>query len=458
MTQNRYLYTKWIICVALALLCVLIPEQGFYNYEVKCFLTITVFFLALAAFEIVPIFTIAIAMPVLWMCFGVAPASVVLNSWTNPMIYMLLSVMFLGTSLEESGLCRRFAYWMMCKAKGNYFVVLLTIMFVGIAINIFTMGNAYVIVPPLVLGLYKSLDDTDRRLGAGLAAAVMLGCCTSHAYTYFASSWAVISGLGEPYMALGTVTPLSVILHNWPMLIVSLVILFITSKWYKPNNPLGEITYFHHQLDAMGEMSRREKVNCAVMIIFLLYGFTYSLHGFNLNFGLAIIPWILYLPFVDGANDGTIKKINWQMIFFIASCMSIGTVASSLGIGDVIADVCRGLLQGNTSPAAVLFIVFAIVFVLNFIMTPLAIYSLITAPILLLVTQMGFDPAAFAYAISVCSEAIIFPYEYVPYLIIYAFGMISMVDFIKWNLFRSIVFFGGFFVVLMPYWHLIGLL
>ncbi|MBQ2860601.1 MAG: anion permease, partial [Peptococcaceae bacterium] len=157
-------------------------------------------------------------------------------------------------------------------------------------------------------------------------------------------------------------------------------------------------------------------------------------------------------------NDGTIKKINWQMIFFIASCMSIGTVASSLGIGDVIADVCRGLLQGNTSPAAVLFIVFAIVFVLNFIMTPLAIYSLITAPILLLVTQMGFDPAAFAYAISVCSEAIIFPYEYVPYLIIYAFGMISMVDFIKWNLFRSIVFFGGFFVVLMPYWHLIGLL
>jgi di/tricarboxylate transporter len=194
------------------------------------------------------------------------------------------------------------------------------------------------------------------------------------------------------------------------------------------------------------------------MIALVLYAFTYSIHGLDLNLGLAIIPWLVYLPFINGADEQTAARMNWQMVFFIASCMSIGTVASSLGLGTVIADTCKVLLQGSSSPYAILFIIFAIVFVLNFIMTPLAIYSLISAPILMLVTQLGLEPAAFAYAISACSEAIILPYEYVPYLIVYAFGMISMKDFIKWNIFRSIVFFGGIFVVLVPYWYLIGVL
>ena len=64
----------------------------------------------------------------------------------------------------------------------------------------------------------------------------------------------------------------------------------------------------------------------------------------------------------------------------------------------------------------------------------------------------------FAYAVNACSEAIIFPYEYVPYLVVYAFGMISMKDFIKYNIMRSAIFFVGFLLVLVPYWMLIGLL
>ena len=42
------------ICFALTLVCIVIPEQGLYTYQMKYFLAITVFFLALAAFEIVP--------------------------------------------------------------------------------------------------------------------------------------------------------------------------------------------------------------------------------------------------------------------------------------------------------------------------------------------------------------------------------------------------------------------
>ena len=103
-------------------------------------------------------------------------------------------------------------------------------------------------------------------------------------------------------------------------------------------------------------------------------------------------------------------------------------------------------------------IVFAIVFGLNFLMTPMAIMALIIDPILLLATNMGFSPIPFAYAVNACSEAILLPYEYVPYLIVYGFGMITMKDFLKINILRSVIFFAGFLLILIPYWMLIGLL
>ena len=167
---------------------------------------------------------------------------------------------------------------------------------------------------------------------------------------------------------------------------------------------------------------------------------------------------MVYLPFVHGADENTMKKMNMPIIFFVAACMSIGTVAGSLGLGTAIADTCQELLHGSSSPFAIMSIVFAIVFGLNFLMTPMAIMALIIDPILLLATNMGFSPIPFAYAVNACSEAILLPYEYVPYLIVYGFGMITMKDFLKINILRSVIFFAGFLLILIPYWMLIGLL
>ena len=102
--------------------------------------------------------------------------------------------------------------------------------------------------------------------------------------------------------------------------------------------------------------------------------------------------------------------------------------------------------------------VFGAVFGLNFLMTPMAIFVLITEPMLSLGTAMGYSPIPILYAINACAEAIILPYEYVPYLIIYGFGMMTMKDFIKFSVLRSSIFFAGFLLLLVPYWLVMGLL
>lgn len=448
---------KWIAAFILAILPLLFPEQGIYTHAMKYFLAITILGLSMAAFEIVPVFVIAMIMPILWISFGVADVNVVMSPWIGTTVLMIIGALFLGASLADCGLLERIAYYLMCLVRGNFFALLVSIMIVGVLLNILTSGNGYPIMAPLAAGLVITLGGMQKKIGAAVAGAVMLGTCTSHSYTFFAGSWGVINSMGADYLAT-PVTPLSLLMHCWPMFVVSLLILWITYKMYKPENDLGEINYFQEKLDAMGKISRREKVNMVVMILLLVYIFTVKFHGLDLNYGYAIIPWLVYLPFFNGADEKTLKKLNWQSIFFIVSCMSIGSVAGSLGLGDAIAGFCKTMLHGSTSVISIMGMIFLIVFGLNFFMTPLAIYSLLITPILLLATEMGYDPLVFAYAVNAVSEAIIMPYEYVPYLIVYGFGMISMKEFIKWNIIRSAIFFVGFLTVIVGYWSIIGLL
>ena len=299
---------KWAISLGLAVIFALIPQQGFYTYEMKSFMVITVFSLALAAFEIAPLLVIAIMMPSLWCLFKTAPATVVMAPWMGTTMLLVVGGLFLGVTLEDCGLLRRMAYYLMCKVKGNYFALLVSLMLTSIFLNIVTSGASYLIMAPLAAGLCISLGGMQKKLGAGVAAAIMLGSCTSHAYTYQAAAWGVIMKMGANYLAPTDITPLSIMLHNWPLFFVSLLILWITSKWYKPDEGLGEISYFENALAEMGTMTRREKVNLVIMLLVLIYIFTIKLHGLDINLGFAIIPWLVYLPFVDGADEKDIFK------------------------------------------------------------------------------------------------------------------------------------------------------
>lgn len=447
----------WGICFTFSLLIMLLPESEIFTRNFKIFLAITVFGLALAAFELVHEMFIAILMPSLWLFFNVAPASVIFSPWVGSTMMMLTGAFFLAASLEDCGLLRRIAFTLMCKVNGSYFKLLASIMIVGVILNLFCSGMGYLVMAPLAAGLVLSLNGMKTKIGAGIAAAVMLGSCTSHAYTYQTACWGVIMRMGEKYLAPTDITPLSIILHCWPLFFVSLFILFIISKLYKPDNDLTKITYFQEKLNEMGKITRKEKSNMFVMLLLLIYIFTVDIHGLSIDLGFAILPWLVFLPGLNGADNNTIKKMNVTMLFFVAACMSIGTVATSMGFGDAIATVCQTLLSGNNNPTIIMGIVFAIVFLLNFLMTPLAIFALIIEPMCMMALNVGLSPIPFAYAVNACSEALIMPYEYVPYLVVYSFGMLTSKDFIKINIIRTLLFFAGFLLILVPYWKLIGL-
>lgn len=47
----------------------------------------------------------------------------------------------------------------------------------------------------------------------------------------------------------------------------------------------------------------------------------------------ALIPLLAYMPSIAICDGEDMKKTNFGMVMFIASCLSIGTVGTALGLG-----------------------------------------------------------------------------------------------------------------------------
>ena len=449
---------KWAITLIVPLILFLIPYSGFYTYPVKMFFVITVFGLFVIAFEFFHIAVMAALLPPLWAIFQVAPLSVAMAPWTGTTMYMCLGAFLLAATLEESGLLKRVSYWIMSKTGSNYALLLFGLFGAGVAVTALTFGTGYIVMAALCYGLCRSLGIMGTRMSAAIAMVCMIGTCSAKCFTYSATTYAIIIGMAKNLLGDFDVNVFQAVGHNWPMAVVSLITIFVIVKWYKADRPLNGKEYFKEELDKLGPMNHQEKANIFVLALVVGFLLTNPLHHLDSAYGFMIFPWLIFLPFINGATAESFKNINWGMIFFIAGCMAIGTVASSLGFGTLINDVCVPLFEGTNNIFYIFGMVFLIVFVLNFLMTPLAIWALITEPVVQISMTLGLDPRPFIYALMHCAEAIILPYEYVPYLTVYAFGMMSMIDFIKMNIVRCIIYVIGFIALLVPYWYLIGVI
>ena len=82
----------------------------------------------------------------------------------------------------------------------------------------------------------------------------------------------------------------------------------------------------------------------------------------------------------------------------------------------------------------------------------------LSGPIAAIASSIGLNLDAAMYALAHSTDLIFLPYEFVPYLIFFSFGAISMGDFIKMSTLRVVLFLVFYIVVLIPYWYLLGVL
>ncbi len=446
---------KWIANFAIPLAIALIPCGEVFTMQMKLFFVTTIFAILCFALETMDSTGVAILLPIAWVFFGVATPAVVFGPWNQYIAWVTLSGLFLANVLQRIGLLSRFTFWVVSKTGINYRGILIGMAVASMIITSF-IGEHPMLLATIAYGICLAFDFGKSKASAGIMLTTAVSVITAGTFRFAA----ILTPLGVA-KAAGINADLVGFFESWyynmPMILFWLVSVLICIVLFKPEKEIEGKAYFEQKLAEMGPISKDEIRGAMVLFIFIGYIMTQKIHGLSLEWGMALIPWILLFPGVGCATKQDVNKINYGMAFFIIACMGIGSVATSLGLGALVQAVAGPLLSGKS-----VYVLFAGIWILlflgNFVMTPLAMIAAFTVPFLNLAAGFGVNPVAVLHFMVSSYDQIVFPYEYAKYLMFFAFGVISMSDFMKFGIVKTIAHIIIAFGILIPWWMFTGFL
>ena len=456
-TCTPTVYIKWLIAIIIPALLFLIPVGEVFTAPMRLFFVITLLMMMVIAMELVPVLMSAILLPAAYVLLGVADLPTAFGAWTKPLPYMLVGAFVLAMGLAECGLLQRMAYGSLAKTGGTYKGILIGILAASLLLTFMTSGSADTVMVAFVFGICVALKLGNSKTAAAITMVSAICCVDGCLFIFKPSNMAVLLGgaqsvLGEDF----TITYAQFFLHNWPWIIALILFVFGMCKFWKPDVPINGKEYFEAELQKLGKMSAREVKALIIAIVLVLLLLTTSLTKFSSEWILALAPWVMFLPGINVATDETIKGIKFPVIFFAAACMSIGFVAGSLGIGPLITRSITPMI-GNLSNHWVFAGATSLLgTLLNFLLTPLAMMGVGTAPIVSILTEMGVNPLLGLYSFYLSCNLVFLPYESTAFLVFYSFGTVKLKDFVKICLAKFVFFLLWMLIIMLPYWHLIG--
>lgn len=453
--MSKSMTIKYVINFVLPLLIALIPCNEVFTLQMKVFFVSSIFAICSFALETMPSTGIAIMLPVFWVFFDIAKPNVIFSVWQQYLPWIILAGFLLTNVLQRVGLLSRIIYWILSKTAASYRGILIGLA-IGIGLTTQLVGSHPVLYATIAYGICVAFEFGQSKASAGVMFVAAVSGMVAIQFRFTG-----------PLLLLGTAKSAGFNLdllgffesyfYNIPLIIFWIACVVLAIVMFKPEKEISGKDYCAQKLIEMGPMSVEEKKTAVVLCFYLLFIFTKSIHGFSLEWGLALIPWILMFPGIGTAKKEDIRKMNFGMIFFMTTCMAIGSVATSLGIGDLLVAYSAKFLEGQS--IYVFFLaVWIVMFVCNFAMTPMALVAAFTVPLLTIGQSMGIEPLSICYFMRTVMDQVILPYEYANYLIFFGYGVISMKDFMKYMTGKTILNFIICFALLIPWWIFTGFL
>ena len=448
---------KWLISLGIPLMLVLFPTNETYTYEVKMFLLVTALGILLVAFELIDLMAVSMMFPIGYMVTGLVPMEVAYSAWHQTMPMVVIGGYLIANVLDRIGLLRRIAYWCILRVGGSYYGLLYGILIAGTILNTATGGNAWVFMAAFTFGLCKTFE-----LGRSIDSAIIMvvgafsaGASCVFVYTpYFMS---LLLGAANSTGGHYVLTWLQFFGHMAPYVLFIIGLTWLLPKIFKPTKKLPGKAFFAEEYAKLGPMSRDEKVGAFVTVLLIAFMLTGELHHIALDWAFIVIPWLMFVPGLKVANNTDVKNIDFSMVFFCVACLSIGITSAHLGIGTMVANLLIPVLQ-PLSPNVIVGAIYVVGVVLNFLLTPFAILAGFSEPIAQIAAGLGINPLGALYGLYVGVDQVLLPYEYLSYLIFYAFGLIKMGDFIKILGVKMILATLLVFFILIPWWGFLGLI
>lgn len=447
---------KWLITFAVPIILLFIPPGEIITNDIYTFLAITLFAILLIAFELTDSLIVGIVLFTGYYVSGVAPAESVFSPWAGTAVWITIAVLFLATMLDECGVLKRIAIISILKIGCSYKRTLWGLWFAGILIGFMTSSWAHYIMPPFCLGVCKALNLGKSREAFGVFMAGAVGSISSMDFVYNPAVTAIIEVACRSIDPTITITYVSYLAHNWPMIGFSLISMFLLQLMYKPLRDFDSKDYFKTELANLGPMNAAEKKSLTLCFAVIAYAIIAAIVKLPSAYGFMIIPWLAFLPGMNIVDNHMLKNVNYAMAIFVAACLSIGSVGQYLNIGTILADFVEPYAAG-ASKNILLFGIWFVSFCLNFLLTPMAVLSALAAPVISVAGIADISPLVAGYLMNTNLTQVILPYENAGWLLFYSFGFIKIDEFIKYMSIRMFIHLIYCFIVMIPYWNLIGI-
>lgn len=457
---DKMLILKWSVTILIPVMLYCIPVSEVFTTQIRMFLCVTLFVLLMMVFEFFDTMILGIMLPVLYIVTGVAPASVAFSGWLNTVGYIVIGALLFANVLMETGVLHRLSYWVMMKAGGSYNKMLYAFLILGTIVTYVTFGNCSKLMPTIAFGFCLALGMEHRK--EGVILMMISGVCsiTCRLLTYYPVQ------MGPMVAAAQTIDPnffiqwYQPILYGWPILVFCVGYVWVLTKIYrtKHSDISGGKAYFEEEYKKLGKMTTNEKKGVIYAIVIIGYLFTSQWHGFSVDYAFMFLPWLAFVPGIQLAGSETLKKLKNQvgLIFFIVGCLGIGLVAASLNATDLLGQILTPMLA-NFSGIGVLYCVLALGALGNLLLTPLALITCFSLPVVQIASNLGMDLLAPLLALYYTVDMLFLPHEVPAYLYIYSFGVMSMKQFIGLHVLKNILFLIFFGLILVPYWMLLGI-
>lgn len=449
----------WAVSILIPVIIAFIPVSGDFTESLKRFFMITLFMIMIIAFELFPLLVSAILLPSLYIVSGIVPAATAFGSWSNTTVWMVLGGLIFSTVLDECGLLKRIAYFVIRKCGGTYGGVVYGCFVIGILLNLVTFCYGWVIAGALIFGVCKAMDLKPSRESSLVCFAGTIGCTGSTVFLYYPSYYSMIETSLQEFVPGYSMGMFTTFLYNDCFIIWCLLTLFILMKVYKTKKMDGKLNrkIFDEKYEQLGKMSKKEKKAVAMIVLLFAWLFSSNFTGLPAAYGFMTIPYLMFVPGIEIGDKEIIGRINFSMIFLVAACLGIGVVGASVGFGDFLTNIAVPFLSGKSVlVVCISFMLFGMI--ANFFMTPLAMLGGLSIPFAQIAVSLGINPVVACMILMYACEMLFLPYESNGNLIMYEYGMMPMKDFIKQEGLKTLIMFVGFIVVMYPLWNLFGLM
>ena len=453
---SRKSLISWIVTLALPIIILLIPTSEAFTSQIRTFFAITLMGIAMFCFDEMDNAIAGILMMLLYIMTGIAPSGTVFSAWTNDIPWYILATLLLVNILEDTTILKRIAYHCIIWAGGTYTGIVFGITITAMLSIIIVPGTwTSMAVAAITLSIIKSLDLPVGKASGGILMAACFGFHIASGFIYSPSGIQMFLDMSKSVEGVveGNLNTnfIDFFIQDLPLVLLPFIMAFLITKLMKPEKPINGKAYFQQQLKELGKMTTNDKKVLVILLVLLVYLLSNRWTGWNMLYGFLLAPIICYLPGIKVGKVEHFRRVNFNVIFFIVACLSIGTVAASCGAGNFLVNIITPLLS-NTGTFGFLVIVFIFGVIINFLLTPMAAMSSIAPLLTGVALGLGVSPMATTYSFYLGLDQLILPYEVGTYLIFFSMGYVTLKDFAKCGAVKMAVSAIFTVAIMIPWW------